>query len=106
MVMVDAVMVEGVGSACVDTDTAASYVEHRLLPAEMLAIDRHIDACSSCRELISAIAKTQWSQASRTLSADAAPPVGGVLPRGTRVGPFEIDRPLDAGGMGLVYSAH
>jgi eukaryotic-like serine/threonine-protein kinase len=88
--------------ACLDADTAASYAEHRLPAAEVLAVDRHIDTCDSCRELISAVAKARWSE----VSDAAPPPIGGVLPRGTRVGPFEIDRPLDAGGMGIVYAAH
>jgi tetratricopeptide (TPR) repeat protein len=93
-------------TSCVDADTAASYAEHRLPPAEMVAVDNHIDACASCRELISAVARVQWSQSPQPGSADGAPAVGGILPRGTRVGPYEIERPLDAGGMGLVYTAH
>src|SRR5688500_10442689 len=97
----------GVGrSGCVDADTAASYAEHRLPDAEMLGVDRHIDGCDSCRELISTVAMVQWSEDSQPGPTDIAPAVGGILPRGTRVGPFEIDRPIDAGGMGLVYAAH
>jgi tetratricopeptide (TPR) repeat protein len=93
-------------SGCVDADTAASYAEHRLPDAEMLGVDRHIDGCDSCRELISTVAMVQWSEDSQSGPTDIAPAVGGILPRGTRVGPFEIDRPIDAGGMGLVYAAH
>jgi eukaryotic-like serine/threonine-protein kinase len=92
-------------SACIDPDTAAGYAEHQLTPDEMREVEQHIDGCASCRELISAVAKTQWSLAEAS-SADPVPPVESVLPRGTRIGPFEIDRPLDAGGMGLVYAAH
>lgn len=96
-------------STCLDADTAASYAEHRLPPDEMHGVDRHIDECESCRELISAMAIVLWSRSSQSSQpgpADAALAVGGVLPRGTRIGPFEIERPIDAGGMGLVYSAH
>lgn len=92
--------------ACLDADTAASYAEHRLPPDEMRGVDRHIDGCASCRELVSAVAMVLWSQSSQPGPADAAPAVEGILPRGTRVGPFEVERPLEAGGMGLVYSAH
>jgi tetratricopeptide (TPR) repeat protein len=89
---------------CIDADVAASYAAHQLLPDEVRTVERHIDRCTSCRELISAVARLAWSQT--PAEADPVPAVGGVLPRGTRVGPFEIDRPLDAGGMGLVYTAH
>jgi tetratricopeptide (TPR) repeat protein len=93
-------------SDCLDADTAASYAEHRLPPDEMRGVDQHIDGCASCRELISAVATVLWSQSSQPGSSDAASVVGGILPRGTRIGPFEVERPLDAGGMGLVYVAH
>jgi tetratricopeptide (TPR) repeat protein len=96
---------DGSSSACLDADTAASYAEHRLSPDEMRRVEGHIDGCASCRELISAMALVLWSQSSQPGDDDAAPAVGGVLPRGTRIGPFEIERPIDAGGMGLVYSA-
>jgi eukaryotic-like serine/threonine-protein kinase len=99
-------MPDASSAACVDADKAASYTAHGLLPAEMLEVERHIDECASCRELISAVAKLAWSQTPDLGSTDAAPAIGGVLPRGSRVGPFEIDQPLDAGGMGLVYTAH
>ncbi len=102
-------MLDALNATCVDPDTAASYAEHRLSLAEVSAVEQHIDQCSSCRELISAVAKSRWSEPSTAGSSgshDGAALVGGVLPRGTRVGPFEIDQPLDAGGMGLVYSAH
>ena len=99
-------------SACLEPDVAASYAAHQLLPAENLEVERHIDTCASCRELISTVAKLAWSDApelAATITAADRDPtlaIGGVLPHGARVGPFEIDRPLDAGGMGLVYVAH
>jgi eukaryotic-like serine/threonine-protein kinase len=109
-------------SACVDPDVAASYAAHLLLPEERQQVELHIDTCTSCRELISTVARLAWTEVpelAATLPATASAPgqaserdtepaagPGGVLPRGARVGPFVIDRPLDAGGMGLVYTAH
>lgn len=97
-------MPDSLPSSCVDADTASAYAEHRLSDEERLTIDAHIDGCSSCRELISMVAKLGWSQTATGQGQVRG--VGEVLPRGTRVGPFEIDKPLDAGGMGLVYAAH
>ncbi|MEO7733903.1 MAG: protein kinase, partial [Kofleriaceae bacterium] len=105
-------------SACVDPDVAASYAAHQLLPDERRDVELHIDTCTSCRELISTVARLAWTEVpelAATLPAtgpatdgDTAPMagLGSVLPRGSRVGPFLIDQPLDAGGMGLVYTAH
>ncbi|RYZ41555.1 MAG: serine/threonine-protein kinase [Myxococcaceae bacterium] len=93
---------------CLDADTAAAYIAHALKPEATLAVEEHIDACVSCRELVSILAKAGWSRS----ASSGSPPDGGdfaapqVLPRGTRIGPFELDQPLDAGGMGLVYGAH
>ena len=94
---------------CLDADTAAAYAAHALEPEERRSVEEHIDTCASCRELVSMVAKAGWSGSmtspgpgSRSGSEAGAL---SVLPRGTRVGPFEIDQPLDAGGMGLVYSA-
>lgn len=82
-------------------ELAARYVDHELVEAEARAVDQHIDSCEACREVISALAKAQWSVSSG--SEDG--PLSTVLPRGTVLGHFEIDRPLDAGGMGMVYVA-
>ncbi|NMO21391.1 serine/threonine protein kinase [Pyxidicoccus fallax] len=95
--------------ACLDADTAAAYTAHALEPEESRAVEEHIDSCASCRELISMVAKAGWSGSLTSLTSSRSGSEGGgtpVLPRGTRVGPFEIDAPLDAGGMGLVYAAH
>ncbi|MCU0686290.1 MAG: serine/threonine-protein kinase [Polyangiaceae bacterium] len=100
--------------ACIGADTVASYVARALGADESAAVEEHIDQCSACRELVSAVALLQSSsdEGSPALpsetgaGAGAGPGAGSVLPRGTRLGPYEIDRPLDAGGMGLVYVAN
>lgn len=102
--------------ACLDADTAAAYAAHALEPEEARGLEEHIDTCSSCRELVSMVAKAGWSRSTASaahtvgsspgLRGEGGPAAQPVLPRGTRIGPFEIDAPLDAGGMGLVYAAH
>ena len=85
----------------VTAELAAQYVDHELPEAETQVLEEHIDSCEACRELISAIAKAQWSISSASDDGE----LSAVLPRGTVIGHFEIDRPLDAGGMGMVYVA-
>ncbi len=88
-------------SSHVTPELAANYVDHELPEQEAQVLEDHIDTCGVCRELISALAKAQWS-----ISGDEADEeLSVVLPRGTVIGQFEIDRPLDAGGMGMVYVA-
>lgn len=96
-------------SQCLDADTAASFVAGALAGEAARAVEHHIDGCEKCRVLVSMVV---GSGASTTVApADRSPPEGPVpamrptLPRGTRVGPFELIEPLAAGGMGVVYVA-
>ncbi len=100
---------------CLDPDTAASYAANALDPNERERVEQHIDGCASCRELVSLVAKAAWStqgttdsQKAPTVTQVGGPPVprrkaADTLPRGTRIGPFDIVHPLSAGGMGMVY---
>ena len=88
---------------CLDADTAAAWAARALTDAERAQVEAHIDGCASCRQLLSALALGDHT-ADTSPSRDATG-LGLVLPRGARIGPYEIERPLDAGGMGLVYVA-
>jgi eukaryotic-like serine/threonine-protein kinase len=90
---------------CLDPDVAASYAAHGVDEVTKAAVEAHIDECPSCRELVSLIAKASWSTAQTPTPADGDV-WRDVLPRGTRVGPYELRQPLSAGGMGVVYVAH
>jgi eukaryotic-like serine/threonine-protein kinase len=92
---------EGLAETCVDLSMAARYADHEVTLEEAAGIDRHIDTCARCRELISALAVAGWTG---PVEGRREPPA--VLPRGTMIGRFELQRPLDAGGMGLVYVAY
>ncbi|HTE53003.1 MAG TPA: tetratricopeptide repeat protein [Kofleriaceae bacterium] len=87
-------------STHVTAELAAHYVDHELPEPEARALEEHLDTCDACREVISALAKARWS-----VSGEEEGELSPVLPRGTVIGQFEIDRPLDAGGMGMIYVA-
>jgi len=57
----------------------------------------HLEACDACRELVSAVC------ARRTNAEPINEP--GRLVAGTMLGHYQIERPLGAGGMGVVYLA-
>lgn len=98
---------------CLDFDTAAGYADRHLSESERARVDEHIDTCDACRELVSALVKTQSDDGTaprapqESLDArELAALAGSVLPAGTKIGPYTLEQPLDAGGMGLVYTAH
>ena len=45
--------------ACISDEEAIALLEKRLAPATRTRIDRHLDGCDACRELVSALALAQ-----------------------------------------------
>lgn len=88
-----------------DPEQAAQYAANLLDAAERARLDEHIDVCAECRELLSAIARAAVTTIEARLSAQPTASHQVLLPRGTKVGPYELLQPLGAGGMGLVYEA-
>ncbi len=77
--------------ACLDVEDALSFVDGPLPEW----IEAHLADCPDCRELVAELARED----------EAAPFDEGVLPKGARLGRFEILGLLGRGGMGVVYEA-
>lgn len=77
--------------SCLDDATVLSLVEGRLPPAVLASVDEHIDACASCRDVVTLVAGSRGSSR--------------VLARGDTVGRYVIGDLLGTGAMGRVYSA-
>ena len=88
----------GAMGGCPDENVLVQLAHGGLAAGDDLArLEAHLDGCASCRRLVAAVAGG---------SAPAAPLEKLVLQPGDRMGRYEIERFIGAGGMGLLYVAH
>jgi len=80
------------------------FVSGRSTESERSAIDRHLDACEPCRELVSAAVRTY--DASAEISESLADFATTFRPAAVVAQRYEIRRFLARGGMGEVYEAY
>jgi WD40 repeat protein/serine/threonine protein kinase len=102
-------------------DQALALFEQRLRGEERARIDRHLDACEDCRELVSALAIAQAPEGAavgdesllQRAEADVSisdfevtrPPPIGTFARGDMIAHYRVMRLIGRGAMGEVYVA-
>jgi tRNA A-37 threonylcarbamoyl transferase component Bud32 len=106
-------------TTCVLPEDCAAFLSGHLDEAATHALELHIDSCADCRELLSALAKTeQAAQRSRPPLRPLGPSAASISPTlplvrddfalafGARVGRYVVRKRLGAGAMGVVYAAY
>lgn len=88
-------------AAPIEADEAAAYLDGALAAAARERLEAHLDECVECQWMVYSLARGEGAPA----AALGAVLAGGVLPAGTRLGRYELEGPLGAGGMGIVYAA-
>jgi hypothetical protein len=102
---------------CIDVEDALAFVDGTLPAARRAQVEQRIDACARCREIVAEAARADDASDVAT-AAREAPTVSerrakrralgtatASLEPGARVGRYVIERPIGAGGMGVVCLA-
>ncbi|MBP9111719.1 MAG: serine/threonine protein kinase [Polyangiaceae bacterium] len=94
--------------SCLSDDAVLAFVESRISDSERGEAEKHLDACSPCRMLVSELARrvSSGSNTPDSLLAGENSVASAPLNEGAQVGRFLVLRPIGKGGMGTVYSAY
>ena len=88
---------------CPSSETLQALIAGRLSTEERDRVLVHADGCNECHAAIEVLHETDPAA---TLPDDDEPRRHRLVPDGSMVGRYRIERPIGIGGMGVVYVAH
>jgi len=115
-------------AACLDENVALDLLDGTLSTAARTNVEKHLEECDACRELVAELAqiaqansqepfeagrpadteRTPYAASSPSKQGSAGGDDGGaafILREGTRAGPYRIEHPIGSGAAGTVYRA-
>ena len=95
--------------ACPDGNRLQALFAGHMAAADREDVLRHVDGCGDCRQVLAALARdaAPADDPARASTIAAQPAAAGstLLTKGMRVGRYEVESFLGAGGLSLVYVA-
>ena len=91
-------------SQCLDENSALELLDGRLASGARARVERHIEACDACRELVAELAKVEGDESGGAADTERTP-ISDTSSGLTHAGPYRIERELGSGSAGTVYRA-
>ncbi|OJY15697.1 MAG: hypothetical protein BGO98_23790 [Myxococcales bacterium 68-20] len=91
-------------SHCLDENSALELLDGRLSSTARARVERHIESCDACRELVAELAKVEGDESGGAVDTERMPIAEGSAGL-THAGPYRIEREVGRGSAGTVYRA-
>ncbi len=91
-------------SQCLDENSALELLDGRLASGARARIERHLEACDACREVVAELAKVEGDESGGGADTERTP-ISDSSSGLVHAGPYRIERELGSGSAGTVYRA-
>ncbi len=91
-------------SQCLDENSALELLDGRLPSGSRAHVERHLEECDACRELVAELAKVEGDESGGSIDTQRTP-ISETSSGLTHAGPYRIEREVGSGSAGTVYRA-